>query len=141
MMQQMSHSRDQWQMNAHGLDSLNYVTTRSNSQERLQSRTRSSTHVDLEKVFSQNVFLKKIQMIIFEQNHPPFFFVQSISLSKKNSKESSKTNIFSKEIFYMSFFLAWKTSKKDENTRKHNRKSRKFEKHNKRKRISRTIEK
>ena len=32
-MQRMSCGRDQWQQNAHGPNSLNYVTTRSNSQE------------------------------------------------------------------------------------------------------------
>ena len=49
-MQRKSCGRDQWQQNAHGPNSLNYVTTRSSSQESLGSRARSSTHVDFKRL-------------------------------------------------------------------------------------------
>ena len=51
LMQRMSRGRDQWQLNAHILDCfnhVNHVSTRNNGQESLRSRTRSSTHVDIE---------------------------------------------------------------------------------------------
>ena len=48
-MQRMSCGPNQWQQNAHRPNSLNYVTTRSNSQESLRSRARSSTHVDFKR--------------------------------------------------------------------------------------------
>ena len=40
-MQRISRGRDQWQQNAHGPNSLNYVTTRSNGQERVFNRARN----------------------------------------------------------------------------------------------------
>ena len=46
LMQRMSRGRDQWQLNAHGPNSLNYATRRSNGQESLHACMRSSTHVN-----------------------------------------------------------------------------------------------
>ena len=44
LMQRMSRGRDQWQLNVHGLSSLNNVTARSSDQGSFQSRMQSSTH-------------------------------------------------------------------------------------------------
>ena len=57
LMQRMSRGRDQWQVSAHRPDSLHYVATRSNGQESLQSRTRSSTRANLEISFFSVLFL------------------------------------------------------------------------------------
>ena len=51
LMHRMSRGRDQWQVSAHRPDSLTCVATRSNGQESLQSRTRSSTRANLERSF------------------------------------------------------------------------------------------
>ena len=76
--------RDQWQLNAHRLHALDYVTTRSNGQDCFQSCTGSSTRVNLEISFfllfkGDFFFLKKIRMIIFEH----FFRVKICSLLQK----------------------------------------------------------
>ena len=125
MMQRVSLSRDQWQMNAHGLDSLNYVTTRSNGQESLQSRTRSSTHVDLEKVFLKMFFWRKFKWYFFEQNHPPFFFFCSkyFLLSKKFKRKLKKQYFLKRDLLKRDFWL--EKVKKDENTRKTEQKKQK----------------
>ena len=52
----MSCGQDQWQQNAHGPNSLNYVTTRSNGQESLRSRAQSSMHVDLKRLPQNNFY-------------------------------------------------------------------------------------
>ena len=65
LMQRMSRGRDQWQLNAHRLDCfnhVNHVSTRSNGQESLRSRTRSSTHVDIEKGFLEKVIFWKTRV-------------------------------------------------------------------------------
>ena len=114
-MQRMSHSRDQWQLNAHGLDSLNYVTTRSNGQESLQSRTRSLTHVDLEKVFLKMFFFWRKFNWYFFLTKPPFLFFCStyLPLSKKSSKESwKKKQYFLKRDLLKKRLLAGKTQKR-----------------------------
>ena len=93
--------RDQWQLNAHRLDSLNYVTTRSNGLESLQSRTRSSMHVTVETRFSQErEFLKKIQMIIFEQNHPSYFCSKFFHPSKSSLGFFLGQNLPRKSFFW-----------------------------------------
>ena len=59
----MSCGRDQWQQNAHGLDCfnhVNYVTTRSNSQESLRARARSSTHVDFKRLPRNEIWTKTL---------------------------------------------------------------------------------
>ena len=69
LMQRTSRGRDQWQVSARRLDSLNYVAKRSNGQESFQSRTRSSTRANLEISFLLVLFLrdfillKEIQII------------------------------------------------------------------------------
>ena len=56
----MSCGRDQWQQNAHGPNSLNYVTIRSNGQESLRSRAQSSMHVDLKRLPQNETWSKTI---------------------------------------------------------------------------------
>ena len=137
-MQRMSHSRDQWHLTAHRLDSLNYVTTHSNGQEALQSRTRSSTLVSIRnKVFSKKNSEEDSNDSFWTKPRPSFF-VQSFHPSKKKfKKESPNTNkyIFSRDFLESGRFFVKK------NTRKQNRKKKKREKHNKRKKNKRTTEK
>ena len=54
----MSCGRDQWQQNAHGPNSLNYVTTRSNGPESLRSSARSSTHLDFKRLPQNEMWTK-----------------------------------------------------------------------------------
>ena len=109
--------RDQWQLNAHRLDSLNYVTTRSNGLESLQSRTRSSMHVTVETRFSQErEFLKKIQMIIFEQNHPSYFCSKFFHPSKSSLGFFLGQNLPRKSFFWKKW--GWKNSKNWKQIRK-----------------------
>ena len=90
----------------------------------------------LKKFFSKCFFWRKIQMIIFEQNHPPFFLFEVFPLSKK--KRKLKKKYFLGRDFLNEFFLL-ENFKKMKTPEKQNRKSRKNEKHNKRKRISRQL--
>ena len=84
LMQRRSHGRDQRQLIAHRPDSVNNVTNRSNGQESLLSRTRSSTRVNLEKVFLfccyRGFLMEKIQMIIFEHT---FFGSKCVLVEKE----------------------------------------------------------
>ena len=110
-MQRMSRGTDQWQLNAHRLDSLDYVTTRSNGQEGFHSRTRSSTRVNLEIIFFSFKweFLKKLQMSIFQH-----FLDQNMFTPKKSSKDNfSKTYKFTERAFFWEAFLFGKLKKKE----------------------------
>ena len=85
-----------------GLDSPNHVTTRHNGQQSVQSRTRSSTRVNLQISFlsfkwESFFFLKKIQMVIFG-----FFLIQMCSLFPKKVRMKQS---FRKLVFLESFFL------------------------------------
>ena len=115
-MQRMSRGRDQWPLNAHRLDSLNHVTTRSNGQESFRSRTRSSTRVNLEISF----FFFFWREIFFEENSNDiflntfFFGSKYVPSSKKVQKKTyEKPTHFSKELFFWeAFFFVWKTQKR-----------------------------
>ena len=125
-MRRMSRGRDQWQLSAHRLDSLDYVTPRSNGQEGLHSRTRSSTRVNLEISFFSFKweFLKKIQMSNFQH-----FLDQNMFPPKKSSKDNfSKTCKFTERVFFEKLFCLENT-KKWKTPEKQNRKRRKTEKH------------
>ena len=132
MMQRMSRGWSQWQLNANRLDCfnhVNHVSIRSNGQESLRSRTRSSTHVDIEQGFLKMViFFKKIQMLIFALS----LFCSMYSSSQKSSNNKFKAPIIFRKDFLQGFFGLDKL--KNETTRKQNRKRKK--KHNKRKQKS-----
>ena len=134
-MQRMSRSRDQWQLNAHRLDCfnhVNHVSTRSNGQESLRSRTRSSTHVDFEISF---FFFSK--RWIFDESSTdnfcftPLFLFNVLFLPEK-FKNILKAPIFSRKIFLKGIFLVGQTEKNEITRKKQNRKRNK-EKHNERK--------
>ena len=101
-MQGMSCGRDQWQQNAHGPNSLHYVTTRSNSQESLRARARSSTHVDFKRLPRNDIWTKTL-------------LLQRQLLWKeclfKTTKKGEKG--FSKKIKQISFFFEKRISKKN----------------------------
>ena len=79
------------------LDSPNYVTTRSNGQQSVQSRTRSSTRLNLEISF---LFFKWV--FFFEENSndifwPIFFWADQNVFplpKKKNQMKQSSNEIF-----------------------------------------------
>ena len=123
-MQRMSRSPDQWQLDAHRLHSLNYVTTRTVGQESLQSRARSSTVVDMEIVF----FSKKGDFFIwtkfkwlFLTTRTVFFFVQCISPFKKVQKGKNHKTIFC-ERCWPGNSERWKHQKKQNRKRRKNTK-------------------
>ena len=104
-MQRMSCGRDQWKLNAHRLDSLNNVTTRSNCQESLLSRTRSSTRVNLEISFF-SFFFSLNRVFFFEENlndnfWTNFFCLKYFPSPKKVPKISACKNKYFSEIFLM----------------------------------------
>ena len=112
--------RDQWQLNAHRLYSLKYVTTRSNGQEGFQSRTVSSTRVNLEISFffflkGDFFFLKKIRMIIFEHS---FFGSKYVPSSKKVQKKMYFKKLFLERAFVEKILCLHKFKKKMKDTRK-----------------------
>ena len=82
----MSCGRDQWQQNAHGPNSLNYVTTRSNGQESLRSHARSSTHVDFKRLPQNEIWTKTFLW------HKQFLCKKMLfKTTKKENKNSKKT--------------------------------------------------
>ena len=120
LMQRMSHGRDQWQMNLHGLDWL--AQLRHDTQQ--WSREPSIAHAILNACGSWKSFLK---MFFFEENSndifwtkPPFlfFFCSKYFPSSKKVQKKVEKPIFSRMRFFKGDFLGWKNFKKDENTRK-----------------------
>ena len=121
LMQRMSRGRDQWQLNAHRLDSLDCVTTRSNGQEGLHSRTRSSTRVNLAIFF----LLREIFFFLKKKNPNDNFWTHSFwdqnmfPPPKKGSKENvgKKTYMFL-ERFFNTIFLFGKTDTRKKRSEK-----------------------
>ena len=100
-MQRMSCGPNQWQQNAHRPNSLNNVTTRSNSQESLRSRARSSTHVDFKRLPTK---------MRHGQKH--FCYTGNFCGKRCYSKQQKKEKVFSKKIKKTVFFFERGISKK-----------------------------
>ena len=114
LMQQMSRGRDQWQLNAHKTKlSLNTVTKRSNGQESLQSRMRSSTHVNIEiRICSKN------QLISCWRNSNDNFWTFCMSkiclpLPQKFKQDKSLFKTDFLEIDLFEDFFGWKNTKNE----------------------------